>query len=99
MTAQPLALRYVTSFTCQVGATALGGRMYVALGKVLAHRSRPRRHFRPAIYRHFGERRGHTCRDRPPPASAMVLVSTVRRISSNRGRLAVVGLIASTDKP
>ena len=25
MTAQPLALRYVTSFTCQVGATALGG--------------------------------------------------------------------------
>ena len=38
-------------------------------------------------------------RDRPPPASAMVLVSTVRRISSNRGRLAVVGLIASTDKP
>ena len=25
MTAQPLALRYVTSFTCRVGATALGG--------------------------------------------------------------------------
>jgi hypothetical protein len=24
MTAQPLALRYVTSFTCRVGATALG---------------------------------------------------------------------------
>jgi hypothetical protein len=25
MTAQPLALRYVTAFTCRVGATALGG--------------------------------------------------------------------------
>jgi hypothetical protein len=25
MTAQPLALRYVTSFTCRAGATALGG--------------------------------------------------------------------------
>ena len=25
MTAQPLALRYVTSFTCRVGARALGG--------------------------------------------------------------------------
>ena len=25
MTVQPLALRYVTSFTCRVGATALGG--------------------------------------------------------------------------
>ena len=61
----------------------------------LSGRSLRRIDHAPGGIRHFGERRGHKCRDLPPPVSATVLVSAVRRIPSNRGRSSVVRLIAN----
>ena len=65
-------------------------------------RLRTWRHFRPAIYRHFSERRRHKFRDLPPPASATVVVSTCSQNASQSRPIssgATENPIPGADKP